>query len=83
MGSIPYNARVVCRQLGLPWSGAVAMRNAYFGSNTALPILMDNVDCRGDESKLEACTRSGRESDCSYDDDVGEQRHDRVVEPET
>ena len=72
MDSNPFNAKVACHQLGLPWTGAVAMRKAYFGSNSALPILMDNVQCVGDESQLETCARSGYESDCGHDEDVGE-----------
>ena len=42
----PFNAKVVCRQLGLPWTLAEAKFNAWdFGPNAALPILMDDVKC--------------------------------------
>ena len=71
--SNPFNARVVCRQLGLPWTGAVAKSNAYFGSNTALPILVDDVACGGGETTLDACTRrTDGSNNCGHSEDVGE-----------
>ena len=71
--SNPFNARVACRQLGLPWTGAVAKSNAYFGSNTALPILVDDVACGGGETTLDACPRrSDGSNNCGHSEDVGE-----------
>ena len=68
-----YNAKVACRQLGLPWTGAVAKSNAYFGYNIALPILVDDVACGGGESSLDACTRrTDGSNNCGHSEDVGE-----------
>ena len=67
---IQINAKVVCRQLGLPWAAAMS---ASYGSNPALPILMDDVNCVGSESTLDACPRGTPVSnDCSHGEDVGE-----------
>ena len=72
-GSTPFNAQAVCRQLGLPWTGAAAKSNAYFGSNAALPILLDDVACMGGESTLDACDRrKDGSNNCGHSEDVGE-----------
>ena len=68
-----FNAQAVCRQLGLPWMGAVAKSNAFLGSNPALPILLDDVACGGGESTLDACDRRMDGSkNCDHSKDVGE-----------
>ncbi|XP_067883907.1 HHIP-like protein 1 isoform X2 [Heterodontus francisci] len=64
-------AAVVCRQLGYP--GAIrAARKAEFGAGSALPILLDDVQCEGTERSLLQC-RHGPigEHNCSHDEDAG------------
>ena len=66
------NVRVACRQLGFP-DGVSTYRAGYDphqGSNA--PIVMDEVDCMGNENNLLAC-RHGRgvHIDCSKHEDVG------------
>ena len=64
------NAKVACRQLGLPWSGALA---AHYGPNDALPILTDNVACVGSETTLSTCPRRTEgSSNCGHTGDIGE-----------
>ena len=66
------NAQIVCKQLGLPWMGAYYKGMAYFGANTNLPILMDDVSCNGNEALLQNCSRrSDGGNDCGHDEDVG------------
>ncbi len=61
------NAQVACKSLGKPW------RRAYpqggYGQGT-LPILLDDVRCRGDEPDLYSCPKR-QGSDCTHDEDVG------------
>ena len=71
---VSYNAQTVCRQLGLPWEGAYARTVAYYGQNTGLPILMDDVACTGSGVSIQACQRRASGNDCSHSEDVGEFR---------
>ena len=64
-------AHVICRMLD--YSGAeFAPWNAYFGQGSAsMPILLDNVKCRGDESTIAACRHYGwGQNDCDHSDDA-------------
>ncbi|GCB78549.1 hypothetical protein scyTo_0019427 [Scyliorhinus torazame] len=64
-------AEVVCRQLG--YAGTVrAARKAEFGSGGNLRILLDDVQCGGQEKNLLRC-RHGPigEHNCSHDEDAG------------
>ena len=64
-------AHVICRMLN--YSGAeLAPRNARFGQGSAsMPILLDNVKCRGDESTIAACRHGGwGQSDCDHSEDA-------------
>ncbi|XP_062507905.1 neurotrypsin-like [Corticium candelabrum] len=66
-------AQVVCRQLGYWYSSAVAevRRNAYYGYASGR-IVLDKVDCEGDEIRLLYCDHSRLgQSDCSHSKDVG------------
>ena len=61
---------VVCRQLGLPLLGTIALYNG-FADGTG-EIWYDNVDCRGNETRLIDCpsTITGRH-DCTHIEDAG------------
>ena len=52
------DAQVVCRQLGLPDTGAKAHAGAHFGQGGG-KILLDNVECVGNETSLDQCQHLG------------------------
>ena len=65
------DAEVVCRQLGLPFRDAIGIGKSVFGRGLS-PILLNKVDCVGDESTLFTCTHSGILShDCYNGEDAG------------
>ena len=50
--------------------GAIAAADAYFGSGTG-PILLDNLECTGDEQRLTACPiRRFEQHDCLHSEDA-------------
>lgn len=58
------NAQVVCRQLGLGWTAALAFSGSSYpqyvevpgpGTNGTLPFLMSWVQCNGTEARLQDC----------------------------
>lgn len=67
------NARVVCRQLGLPYSGARAeTTNAYYGQGSGR-IWLDDVSCTGSEGRLDQCGRRNNQwgsNNCGHNEDV-------------
>ncbi|XP_072016189.1 uncharacterized protein [Amphiura filiformis] len=66
-----YDARVICRQLGQPYSNAVAKSGAYFGQGLGT-IWLDDVACTGYEEELEDCQHSGwGVENCSHSEDAG------------
>lgn len=48
-----------------------AFNDAYYGSNTALPIRVDDLRCTGTEVDLIHCTFDTNVFGCSHSDDVG------------
>ena len=64
MGFTDADAAVVCRQLGLPWSGArgcsgycqdVLYQNAGPGTVLTAPFVVSAVQCTGDEEQISDC----------------------------
>ncbi|XP_071503652.1 scavenger receptor cysteine-rich domain-containing group B protein-like isoform X1 [Diadema antillarum] len=65
------DARVVCRQLGFQDVLKTWSQGTPFGPGIA-DILLDNVDCKGDESNLLECDHSGLGvHDCTHMEDAG------------
>jgi hypothetical protein len=62
-------ATVVCRQLG--YQGALEAVER-FGGGDALPILLDDVRCTGEEANLLACQRNEiGDNNCGHFEDAG------------
>lgn len=49
------DAAVVCRQLGYPPEGAIAVKTGYFSLTSAGNVLISGVDCEGTEENLLGC----------------------------
>ncbi|KAJ3590885.1 hypothetical protein NHX12_008833 [Muraenolepis orangiensis] len=65
-------AAVVCRQLGFAAPLAVMKRAVLGEGEDAVRILLDDVECRGDERTLLECKRSKVGThNCSHQEDVG------------
>lgn len=63
------DAEVVCRQLG--YSGGIALEDCEYGGGRD-PILLDDVECEGSESRLEDCAhRTWGEHNCGHSEDAG------------
>ena len=64
------DAQVICRQLGFG-SALQATSSASFGQGTGT-IWLDNVQCRGNETRIENCPNSGwGEHNCGHHEDAG------------
>lgn len=64
------DGHVVCRELGFP--GAKEVKSmAYYGKGSG-PILLDDVNCAGDELNLFECGHRGRNKhNCQHREDAG------------
>ncbi|NXV92684.1 HIPL1 protein, partial [Calonectris borealis] len=64
-------AAVVCRQLGFPYV-VRASKKAEFGEGTTLRILLDDVQCSGQERTLLECDHADVGThNCSHEEDAG------------
>ncbi len=63
------DASVVCHQLGLGRSGAIAYQDSHFGPGTG-PTWFNNFFCTGREVKLTDCTASPPSADCTHNNDA-------------
>ena len=64
------DADVVCRQLGYQ-TATTYYGNAYFGEGAGL-IVLDDLDCSGDESQVTFCHHLGLGNhNCNHSEDVG------------
>ncbi|KAL5015278.1 hypothetical protein ScPMuIL_009548 [Solemya velum] len=65
------DAKVVCRQLGYGTDDVTALPGGYFGPGYGRRIWLDNVECAGDEEKLEDCQHNPwGDHDCTHEDDA-------------
>lgn len=65
------DARVVCKQLGLPYGGAEATYDASFGQGDD-HVAITNLYCTGSESSLAQCNyQTGSSVTCSHANDAG------------
>ena len=65
------DAQVACRQLGLSTSGAIALTLGAVPDGTG-QIWLDNVQCRGTESRLIDCPANPLGShNCAHSEDAG------------
>ena len=66
-----HDGDVVCRELGF-LHGAKEVRFAAFYGKGSGRTLLDEVNCKGDESHLLDCVHSGmNRHDCSHEEDAG------------
>ena len=64
------DATVACRQMG--FVGVSVSDSSLFGSGASSQrIWLDNVACRGSESRLIDCSHDSHTADCSHSEDVG------------
>ncbi|KAJ8047464.1 Deleted in malignant brain tumors 1 protein [Holothuria leucospilota] len=71
------DAVVVCRQLGFN-TGGTAISQAAFGKGSG-EILLDNVDCSGEEANLIEC-RSTEYGDCDHGEDASVRCNGKRIE---
>ncbi|XP_078354327.1 uncharacterized protein LOC144638916 [Oculina patagonica] len=65
------DAHVVCRMLGYPRAVAFTTGSTFGGAKGG-PILLDEVNCTGNENTLAACPHFGwGNSDCNHTEDAG------------
>ncbi len=66
------DAQVACRQLGFAAQGAVALTAGFPNGATSQQIWLDDMQCTGTESTLNACRHSAYGThNCAHVEDVG------------
>ena len=63
------DAKVICRQLGLPFGGVEAVFSGFFGVGSG-PIKLADVSCAGDEDSILQCLYATNHT-CAHSDDAG------------
>ena len=64
------DAKVVCRMLGHAYAIAAPVRS-HFGQGNGT-ILLDDVQCTGEESSIDKCFHAGwGENNCNHEEDAG------------
>ena len=64
------DANVVCQELGYP-SADNALSEAFYGEGTG-DILLDNVQCNGNENRLASCGHNAiGDHNCQHSEDAG------------
>ncbi|XP_071095085.1 scavenger receptor cysteine-rich domain-containing protein DMBT1-like [Haliotis cracherodii] len=70
-GFTDVDARVVCRELGLPSDNAIPKASAFYGQGSG-PIHLDDVNCAGNEEFLsQCCHQQWSTHNCGHGEDVG------------
>ncbi|XP_013397976.1 neurogenic locus notch homolog protein 1 [Lingula anatina] len=65
------DAKVFCKSLGLSYSRALGIQNAYFGPGKG-KIWLDDIACKGSESNIGSCRHSGwGNENCVHGEDAG------------
>ncbi|XP_052705082.1 uncharacterized protein LOC128180917 isoform X1 [Crassostrea angulata] len=64
------DAKVACKELGLPTREIAVKARAYFGRGSG-PILMSNLRCSGTEMSIHICSKTEHPGGCSHSEDVG------------
>ncbi|CAH1252500.1 CD163 [Branchiostoma lanceolatum] len=66
------DARVVCRELEMGDAVAATVRSAFPAASPEVPMLLDDVDCHGDESQLDFCGhREWGKHNCGHSEEAG------------
>ena len=69
------DAKVACREVGSR-DADEALGGAAFPGGFGLPVLLDDLSCRGDEESLFMCQHNGLAQDnCSHHNDAGVRCH--------
>lgn len=64
------DANIVCAQLGCGYAVTVTGKDGRFGLGNG-PILLDNLNCTGNEKNLWECPGSRGTDDCGHKEDAG------------
>ncbi|XP_069137821.1 scavenger receptor cysteine-rich domain superfamily protein-like [Argopecten irradians] len=73
-----FNAHVVCREIGYKWGAARRARYLY-GIGTGA-IFLDNVNCNGQETRLEQCAHAQwGQHNCVHTEDAAVTCHNDIV----
>nr|XP_034326622.1 uncharacterized protein LOC109620900 isoform X2 [Crassostrea gigas] len=64
------DARVACRELGLPTRHVEVKASAFYGRGSGF-ILVNHLRCTGNESSLQLCPKQNHPVHCVHSEDVG------------